>query len=183
MNSALPPSIAIRPAMLDDIPALEAVIRASVLTLQVEYSMRQREAALGSVFGVDRQLIADGTYYAAEADGVVVACGGWSHRKTLYGSDHTAGRDAAFLDPLVDAARIRAFFVHPAWARRGIGSRILQTCEAAAAALGFTRLEMAATLSGVPLYRSHGYAPVEEFDVPLPDGGALPVIRMTRRLP
>jgi GNAT superfamily N-acetyltransferase len=178
----LPPSIEIRLAQPGDIPALESVIRESVLHLQVEYTIEQRQTALGSVFGVDRQLISDATYYAAEADGAIVACGGWSRRKTLYGSDHAPARDDAWLDPRTDAARIRAFFVHPAWARRGIGSRILQTCESAAAAMGFKRLEMAATLSGVPLYRVHGYDPIEEFEVPLPNGAKLPVVRMIKLL-
>ena len=117
--------------------------------------------ALERVFGVDTQLIEDGTYFVAEAevggDRVLAGCGGWSKRKTLYGSDHCAGREDALLDPNYEAAKIRAFFVHPAWARRGVGSRILDVCEAAAVAAGFRRLEMGATLTGVPLYVARGY--------------------------
>src|SRR5208282_3096516 len=145
--------LTVRQAVSSDIPALQRLIRASVLGLQTaDYTPEQLEQALERVFGVDTQLIADGTYFVAEAhvdDGSVIAgCGGWSKRKTLYGSDHCAGREDALLDPHHDAAKIRAFFVHPAWARRGVGSRILEVCEAAAVAAGFRRLEMGATLSG-----------------------------------
>ncbi len=178
----------LRLASPDDIPAIQILIPASVRGLQKEhYSERQREGAIGSVFGVDTQLIYDGTYYVVEAadkEGkqVLAGCGGWSKRKTLYGSDHVQGKDNAWLDPATDAARIRAFFVHPDWPRRGVGSRILEACEAAARAAGFTRLEMAATLPGVPLYKARGYVEVEPFDVPLANGEKLPVIKMTKRL-
>jgi GNAT superfamily N-acetyltransferase len=150
--------ITIRQAVLAEVPALQSLIRASVLELQTaDYTVEQREQALELVFGVDTQLIEDGTYFVAEAqaDGnlILAGCGGWSKRKTLYGSDHCAGREDALLDPNHDAAKIRAFFVHPDWARRGVGSRILEVCEAAAVASGFRRLEMGATLTGVPLYR------------------------------
>jgi len=178
----------LRLATPDDIPALQILIPASVRALQKEhYSERQREGAIGSVFGVDTQLIHDGTYYVVEAaDGegmtVMAGCGGWSKRKTLYGSDSVPGKNNAWLDPATDAARIRAFFVHPDWPRRGVGSRILEACETAARAAGFTRLEMAATLPGVPLYKARGYAEVEPFDVPLANGEKLPVIRMVKAL-
>jgi|SRR5271168_4250782 len=176
----------LRLATRDDIPAIEILIPASVRALQKEhYSERQREGAIGNVFGVDTQLIHDGTYFVVEAeDGegktLMVGCGGWSKRKTLYGADSVPGKDNAWLDPAADAARIRAFFVHPDWPRRGVGSRILEACEAAARAAGFTRLEMAATLPGVPLYRARGYAEVEPFDVPLANGEKLAVIKMTK---
>src|SRR5271165_5254356 len=150
-------NISVRVALPSDIPALRRLIRASVLGLQAaDYSPQQLQLALERVFGVDTQLIDDGTYFVAEAqvdEGTVAAgCGGWSKRRTLYGSDHCAGREDALLDPHHEAAKIRAFFVHPAWARRGVGSKILEVCEAAAAAAGFGRLEMGATLTGVPLY-------------------------------
>jgi GNAT superfamily N-acetyltransferase len=136
------------------------------------------------VFGVDTQLIEDGTYFVAQAqlDGaqVFAACGGWSKRKTLYGSDHCAGREDALLDPERDAAKIRAFFVHPAWARRGVGSRILEVCEAAALAAGFRRLEMGATLTGVPLYRARGYVEREQREVPLGPGLSLSIVHMEK---
>jgi len=171
----------LRLATLDDATALERLIADSVRTLQArEYTVEQRDAALGTVFGVDRQLIRDGTYFAIEEDGAIVACGGWSRRKTLYGSDHVAGKDDAWLDPAVDAARIRAFFVHPQWARRGHGSRILEACEAAAREAGFRKLEMAATLTGVPFYAARGYVEVERMEAPLPNGASLEVVRMSK---
>jgi N-acetylglutamate synthase-like GNAT family acetyltransferase len=182
-------AVTVRQAVLADIPQLQQLIRASVLRLQTEdYTAEQRELALERVFGVDTQLIKDGTYFAAEvsaADGevVIAGCGGWSKRKTLYGSDHCAGREDAVLNPDEDAAKIRAFFVHPDWARRGIGSAILDVCEAAAAAAGFRRLEMGATLTGVPLYRARGYAEGHHHEVPLGPGISLPIIQMEKQLP
>ncbi len=177
----------VRQAVLADVSALEKLIRASVLGLQTaDYTPEQREQALEMVFGVDTQLIEDGTYFVAEArvDGnqVIAGCGGWSKRKTLYGSDHCAGREDALLNPDHDAAKIRAFFVHPDWARRGVGSRILEVCEAAAAAAGFRHLEMGATLTGVPLYWARGYVEEEHREVPLRPGVSLPIVRMVKRL-
>jgi GNAT superfamily N-acetyltransferase len=149
------------------------------------------DQALGTWLGLDTQLIADGTYFAVEAAenpehletiADLAACGGWSRRKTPYGSDHRPGRDDAFLDPRTEAAKIRAFFVHPAWARRGIGTRILELCEQAAQAAGFTRFEMGATLTGIPLYRRHGYTEQERIDLPLANGEALPIVHMTKQI-
>ena len=179
--------LTVRQAILADVPALQHLIRASVLGLQAsDYTPEQLEQALERVFGVDTQLIEDGTYFVAEAtvdeDQVIAGCGGWSKRKTLYGSDHCAGREDALLDPGHDAAKIRAFFVHPAWARRGIGSRILEVCEAAAAAAGFRRLEMGATLTGVPLYLARGYVEGEHRQVPLGPGLSLPIVHMEKHL-
>jgi GNAT superfamily N-acetyltransferase len=178
----------LRLASSEDIPALRELIDTSVRVLQrADYSAEQLEAALGTAYGVDTQLIADGTYYVAEvavgADGrVIAACGGWSMRKTLYGSDHGPYRDSGLLDPARDAAKIRAFFVHPEWARRGIASLILKTCEDAAYERGFRRFEMGATLTGVPMYTARGYAKGEEIDVPLPGGLSLRVVRMAKRV-
>lgn len=171
----------LRKATLEDIPALEALIAESVRTLQApDYTPEQREGALGTVFGVDRQLIRDGTYFIVEAQSKIVACGGWSRRKTLFGSDHASEKDDTGLDPASDPARIRAFFVDPAWARKGLASRIMQACATAAAAHGFSRLELVATLTGEPLYRAHGFVATGRFDVPLRNGAALPVVRMSR---
>jgi GNAT superfamily N-acetyltransferase len=181
--------IAIRRATAADVPALNALIEESVRALQIgDYTSAEIEGALGHALGLDSQLIADGTYFAAEdAAGVIVACGGWSYRTTLYGSDHLPGRelaslDAASLDPAIDAARIRAIFVHPAWARKGLGSLMLAHCERQAEAAGFKRLEMGSTLTGVPLYSLRGYREQERIAIPLPNGEALMVVRMTKSL-
>lgn len=178
-------AISIRLAETRDVPELRGVIEASVLGLQAgDYSAPQLERALKGVYGVDTRLIADGTYFVAEereeADGrsVIVGCGGWSRRKTLYGGDQWAGREDELLDPAGDAAKIRAFFVHPAWARRGIGGMILEACESAAVKQGFRRLEMGATLTGIPFYRVKGYVEMERAEVPLGDGVTLPIVRM-----
>jgi GNAT superfamily N-acetyltransferase len=176
--------IAIRRATAADVPALNALIEESVRALQVgDYSPAEIEGALGHALGLDSQLIADGTYFAAEdAAGVIVACGGWSYRTTLCGSDHLPGREPASLDPVIDAARIRAIFVHPAWARKGLGSLILAHCERQAEMAGFKRLEMGSTLTGVPLYSLRGYREQERIAIPLPNGEALTVVRMTKSL-
>lgn len=180
--------ICIRLAEARDIPSLRQLIEASVRGLQAEdYSAAQLESALRTVYGVDTQLIADGTYFAAEeressAAPLLVGCGGWSKRKTLYGGDRwkelVAQREDSLLDPATDAAKIRAFFVHPAWARRGIGGMILEACEAAACQAGFRRLEMGATLTGVPFYRAKGYVELEAVEAPLENGLTLPIVRM-----
>src|SRR5215472_4055359 len=191
-----------RRAVTSDIPALQSLINASVRGLQArDYTAAQIEGALATVYGVDTQLIADGTYFVAESlpaesvakdprtsepkqhEPVIVGCGGWSKRKTLYGADHCAGREDSLLDPNCDAAKIRAFFVHPDWARRGIGTMILEACERAAGSAGFTRLEMGATLTGVPFYRARGYEELEAIEVPLENGVTMPIVRMGKRVP
>jgi len=176
----------LRQALAEDVPALRVLIDASVRGLQAQdYTPNQIEGALQSVYGVDSQLIADGTYFVVEAEFAerpIVGCGGWSKRKTLFGGDHWTGREDALLDPRKDAAKIRAFFVHPGLVRRGIGSMILEACEQAAAASGFTRLEMGATLTGVPLYRARGYVALENFQAPLNNGESLPIVRMEKRV-
>jgi GNAT superfamily N-acetyltransferase len=179
--------ITLRLADESDISGLRRLIDASVLGLQAgDYSPVQLQRALNAVYGVDTRLIADGTYFVAEAVSesdqpsppIIIGCGGWSRRKTLYGGDQFAGREDSLLDPAKDAAKIRAFFVHPAWARRGIGGMILDACEAAARAHGFRRLEMGATLTGVPFYKAKGYAELEKTEAPLGEGLALPIVRM-----
>jgi len=187
-------SIRIRPAVSADIAVLRELIDASVRGLQShDYTPAQIEGALATVYGVDTQLISDGTYFVAEISAVtnvqetaevpvIVGCGGWSKRKTLYGGDQWTAREAALLDPKNDAAKIRAFFIHPSWARRGIGSLILEACENAAVAAGFTRFEMGATLTGVPLYQVRGYIALENLEVPLGNGESLPIVRMEKRI-
>jgi GNAT superfamily N-acetyltransferase len=176
--------IALRLATDADVPELREVIAASVRGLQMlEYTERQRELALRSVYGVDTRLIEDGTYFVVEAEGGVIAgCGGWSRRKTLFGGDQWRKREDDWLDPARDAAKIRAFFVRPEWARRGIGSRILAACEAAAREAGFRRLEMGATLSGVPFYQARSYAEEERLSVALGEGEELAIVRMTKQI-
>jgi RimJ/RimL family protein N-acetyltransferase len=169
----------LRLAGFDDIPVLRNLIECSVRELQAgDYSPAQLDSALACVYGVDTQLIADGTYFVVEAGPKIVACGGWSKRKTLYGGDQLAGREDSLLDPRTDAAKVRAFFVHPSWTRLGLGTIILEACEHAAANAGFGRFEMGATLTGVALYRARGYEAIEEIAVPLDNGLTLPVIRM-----
>jgi len=172
----------IRLAKSSDIPVLRELIAASVRGLQAaDYTPAQLEGALASVYGVDTRLIDDGTYFAVEsALTEVVGCGGWSKRKTLYGGDQYVGRQDDLLDPATEPAKIRAFFVHPAWARRGIGTMILDACENAAIAAGFHRLEMGATLTGVPFYLARGYVSLEHMTVPLSNGESLPIVRMAR---
>lgn len=180
-------TFSLRPATEADVPTLRALIEASVRGLQAaDYSPSQIESALATVYGVDSQLIADGTYFVVETDAGgrgIVACGGWSKRKTLYGGDRWTGREDTLLDPGKDAAKIRAFFVHPDWVRRGIGTLLLDACEEAAVAAGFRRFEMGATLSGVPLYKARGYTALEDLEVPLANGEGLPIVRMEKRLP
>ena len=181
------PDIHIRKAVAADIPKLRALIDASARGLQSgDYTPDQIEGALKTVFGVDSQLIADGTYFIAEAKSenaeiIAVGCGGWSKRKTLFGGDQWTARKDSMLDPRTDAAKIRSFFVHPAWPRRGIGSAILKTCESAAKSAGFMRAEMGATLTGVKLFQVRGYIPQESIEIPLENGASLPVVRMSKQ--
>jgi GNAT superfamily N-acetyltransferase len=178
-----PMNLTLRQAVAADVSTLRVLIDASVRGLQAaDYTPTQIEGALQTVYGVDSQLIADGTYFVVEAGSAIVGCGGWSRRKTLFGGDRWTGREDALLDPRQDAAKIRAFFVHPSWVRRGIGSMILEACERAAIAAGFTRLEMGATLTGMPLYRARGYVSLENLDVPLQNGNSIAVVRMEKRI-
>ncbi|MBZ5522368.1 MAG: GNAT family N-acetyltransferase [Acidobacteriia bacterium] len=180
--------LSIRLAVPDDTCVLRALIDASVRGLQArDYTPSQIDSALASVYGVDSQLIEDGTYFVVEsreedAQPEIVGCGGWSRRQTLYGGDQWRGREDSLLDPAKDAARIRAFFVHPQWVRRGIGTMILEACENAAMAAGFRRLEMGATLTGVPLYLENGYIEKEPQEVPLANGEALPIVLMEKQI-
>lgn len=175
-----------RLATMADVPALNDMIEASARGLSAGYyTPAQVDAMVTHVFGVDTQLIADGTYYVIDTpDGTPAASGGWSRRLTLYGGDQMSGHVARDerLDPATDAARIRAFFVHPAFARRGLGRRLYDACATAALAAGFRALELLATLPGEPLYRALGFVEVERIEVPLPGGVVVPVVRMTRHL-
>ena len=147
------------------------------------YSARQIEGALREIFGVDTQLILDETYFIAEIDGRIVGAGGWSKRTTLFGGDFSkAARVDSLLDPAKQPARIRAFYIHPQWSRRGIGSKILDACEQAARVSGFKSVELASTLPGVPFYLSRGYEKAEVFAIPMKHGETLITYRMTSTL-
>lgn len=178
-------AFAIRHAIESDILVLHELIQQSVRKLQAnDYTAEQIEGALGHALGLDTQLVEDRTYFVAETVGQrsVVACGGWSHRATLFGSDGGPHREESFLDPSRDSAKIRAIFVHPDWSRQGLGSLILAHCEEQARAAGFRRLEMGSTLTGVPLYTLKGYRACERVDVPLPNGAVLPIVRMAKEI-
>jgi GNAT superfamily N-acetyltransferase len=175
--------LVLRLATMADVLALNALIERSARALSAGfYSPEQIEAAIRYVFGVDTNLIADGTYFAAEVDSTIIGCGGWSRRRTLYGGDQRPVGEADLLDPSCDAARIRAFFVHPTWARRGVGRRILDACITAASEAGFRRFELMATLPGVPLYQAEGFQRVEDVVDWLPDGTSISFVRMSRQL-
>lgn len=164
-----------------DIPALSAVMDAAITRLQQGFLGPAQIASSRMIMGLDRQLVADGTYFVVEADGRVAGCGGWSRRATLYGGDHTPGRDAALLDPAIEAARVRAMYTHPDFARRGVGRLILELCEAAARAEGFQRLELMATLSGRALYSQCGYIDIEAIEDDR-GGAAVPLVRMGKAI-
>lgn len=175
----------IRKATIADKPAIEKLIEESVRGLsRDDYDARQIELSIKTVFGVDTELIADETYFVVEAeDGKIAGCGGWSKRKTLYGASvYSASRNSELLDPERDAAKIRAFFIHPEFARKGIGTMILDACEREAKAHGFKSAEMMATLPGVKLYAARGYAGSEEVKVPIGENIDIICIKMRKNL-
>ncbi len=172
----------IRLATEDDIPVLHPLMQAAIGELQKPFLDPDAVEASREIMGIDTQLIADRTYFVVEHEGQAVGCGGWSRRATLFGGDHSAGRDAALLDPGREPARVRAMYTRPGWERRGVGRLVLQTCEAAAAAEGFAACELAGTLAGEPLYRACGYAVIERFTAPTRAGPAIPLLRMRKAL-
>jgi GNAT superfamily N-acetyltransferase len=168
-----------RAATLADVPALQSLIATSVRALGAPYySPEQIEASIVRVFGVDTQLIDDATYYVIDGPSGPAACGGWSHRRTLYGGDQLKDDVDPELDPTVDAARIRAFFVHPDFARRGFARALFAECATAAHLARFRRFELMATLPGEPLYLALGFVPIERVALPLGGGILLPLVRM-----
>jgi GNAT superfamily N-acetyltransferase len=172
-----------RLATFEDVPVLRQLIEQSVRGLsEGYYTPNQVESAIKYVFGVDSQLLIDGTYYIAESDEGIIACGGWSRRNTLYGGDQHKEIADPLLNPATDAARIRAFFVSPDHARQGIGRMMIDLCETAAMDYGFTKMELGATLPGVPLYEAMGYRTAQRIDVPLPDGEVMGIVKMEKRL-
>jgi len=163
-------------------PVLSALMDRAIGELLQAFLPPEGVKASFEIMGLDTQLIADGTYFVVEDAGEIAGCGGWSRRATLFGGDHSAGRDAALLDPHVDAARVRAMYTHPDHTRKGVGRIVLDACEAAARAEGFTRVEMAATMGGVPLYRACGYHDIEPFEAVTTTGYRVPLIRMGKAL-
>ena len=178
----------VRPAVLADVPAIEALIAVSARSLGLsDYTPAQIEAALLGAWGVDTEIIRDGTYFVGlEEDvrevGQLVVCGGWSRRATSFGGDSYARRESRLLDPEREAARIRAFFVHPGWARRGLASQLLQICEGEAKAAGFAAVELVSTLPGEPFYARHGYQPQGRKSYALPGGCDIEFVPMRRSL-
>lgn len=173
--------VSLRRATMSDVLALNELIERSARELSIGfYSAEQIDQAIRFVFGVDSTLVVDGTYFVAEVGTTLVGCGGWSRRRTLYGGDQRPVGVAELLDPATDAARIRAFFVHPQWARRGIGRGILAACIEAGRAAGFRRFELMATLPGVPLYEAESFRRIEDVVDVLPDGTSIPFVRMAR---
>jgi GNAT superfamily N-acetyltransferase len=176
-------TIQLRKATLADIPRLDALIARSARELsREEYRPAQVEGALRGAFGVDTQLISDQTYFVAEEDGGLVACGGWSFRSTLFGGDSHNQRNASALDPCTQAAKIRAFFVDPSRTRRGIGSLLLQRCEKEARRYGFTQVELMATLPGVKLYGARGYAAFGRVNYDVGEGETIEFVPMRKVL-
>lgn len=172
----------LRLAHPDDMPVLSALMDRAIGELLQDFLPPEGVKASYEIMGLDTQLIADGTYFVVEEGDAIAGCGGWSRRATLFGGDHSAGRDAALLDPKTDAARVRAMYTHPAHTRKGVGRIILDACEAAARAEGFSRVEMAATMGGVPLYRACGYHDIEPFEAVTSTGYRVPLIRMGKGL-
>jgi GNAT superfamily N-acetyltransferase len=174
-------ALRLRPAVHADAAQLEPLIEAAIEELQRAFLSAEQIRSSHAIMGLDLQLIDDGTYYVVEIDGQLAGCGGWSRRATLYGSSHSAGRDAARLDPTSQPARVRAMYTHPQYARRGVGRCILAECERAAAAEGFAALELMATLAGRPLYEAAGFEAVEQTQ-DASGGTAVPLLRMRKRL-
>ena len=171
-----------RVARIGDLDILGELMRLSIDALQNTFLSPAQVAASHAIMGLDRQLVLDGTYYVVEREGAVAGCGGWSRRATLYGGSHSAGRDDALLDPARDPARIRAMYTHPAFTRLGVGRRVIDVCESAAASEGFRHAELVATLAGEPLYRACGYLQIERFDSSPIDGVIIPLVRMGKAL-
>lgn len=171
-----------RLARREDVPVLKELMATAIRQLQRGFLPPDAIEASFDVMGLDTQLIDDGTYFVIEDGGMIAGCGGWSRRATLFGGDHSAGRSAALLDPAKDAARVRAMYTNPLFARRGVGSLILKLCESAALAEGFSRVELAATMAGMPLYRACGYREIEAFEAGTRSGIRIPLTRMGKAI-
>jgi GNAT superfamily N-acetyltransferase len=173
----------VRQATLEDREAITHLIAESARRLSREhYADDQIEGAIASVFGVDTTLIEDGTYFVAEQDGELIGSGGWSKRKTLFGGDQFSSRDTGMIDPASEPAKIRAFFVHPEHARKGVARAILSVCESEAKAHGFGALELLSTLPGIKFYEANGYSAIGDFDLELVGGVKLQFVPMRKQL-
>ena len=173
----------IRHASLADREAIQRLIAESARGLsRAHYDDVQIEAAIATVFGVDTDLIEDGTYFVVESAGELIGCGGWSRRRTLFGGDQYASRDASYLDPLSEPAKIRAFFIHPGHARKGVGRAILDRCESEATGYGFRAIELMATLPGVKFYQSCGYVEQGDYELELIEGVKLGLVPMRKEM-
>jgi GNAT superfamily N-acetyltransferase len=171
----------LRPASLDDAPAIDELMKVSTRDIFPRfYDAKQTESSVRFIASVDRALLEDGTYFVIEADGELVACGGWSRRDKLYTGSGDAAGDARLLDPAREPARVRAMFTRSDWTRRGLGRQILEACEAAAKAEGFRTLALMSTMPGVPLYEHFGFEVVEHVLIPMPDGTTIAGASMTK---
>jgi GNAT superfamily N-acetyltransferase len=170
----------LRPARESDVASLRPLMDRAIRALLSPYLPSAAVEASFEIMGLDTQLISDGTYFVAEERGRIIGCGGWSRRATLFGGDHAAGRSATLLDPKTEPARVRAMYTDPDHVRRGIGRAVLDACEAAAAEEGFTRVQLAATLAGDPLYRACGYEVIEPFSAITSNGVEIPLLRMEK---
>lgn len=164
-----------------DIPALRAMVERAIDDLQQDFLTPEQIQASHQIMGIDSTLIDDGTYFVVERDGQIAGCGGWSRRATLFGGDHTVGRDVSFVDPAIQPAKVRAMYTNPAFARQGVGRMILALCESAAASHGFRTLELMATMAGQPLYTAYGFVPVEPINE-MSTGVPIPLMRMTKAI-
>ena len=171
-----------RLATLSDLPELTTLMAASIRTLVGAFLDAARVEASFDFMGLDTQLIEDGTYFVVECEKRIVGCGGWSRRATLFGGDHTQGRDARLLDPATEPARVRAMYTHPDFVRRGIGRLVLSLCQTAALREGFRSLELMATVAGEPLYRACGFTIIERITLPTSKGLTVPGARMAKRI-
>jgi GNAT superfamily N-acetyltransferase len=175
-------SLTTRLATAADIPALKDLMDRAIGELLPAFLSPQEVAASHEIMGLDTQLIEDGTYYIVELDGALAGCGGWSRRATLFGGDHTGGRDAALVDPATEPARVRAMYTHPDFVRRGVGRLILELCESRARAEGFKRCQLAATMAGEPLYAACDYQRIEAFEAETATGVRVPLVRMGKSI-
>jgi GNAT superfamily N-acetyltransferase len=174
------PGLSHRLATMAELAELRALMTASIQKLIGAYLDAARVEASLEIMGVDTQLIEDGTYFVVEYERRIAGCGGWSRRATLFGGDHSAGRNARLLDPATEPARVRAMYTHPDFVRRGVGRLVLSLCEAAAAREGFRSLELVATVAGEPLYLACGFSMIERIEVPTSKSVTVPCARMAK---